>query len=60
MVNEHYVLAPRYDQPGENLNAIRELGEALRMQPRLKMDVVEEPLFDKLKNFVEFKRLIGQ
>jgi len=56
----HYVLAQRYVQLGEYLNSIRELREALRMQPRLKMDVVEDPLFDKLKDFVEFKRLITQ
>ena len=30
------------------------------MQPRLKMDVVEDPVFDKLKDFVEFKRLIAK
>ena len=40
--------------------SLRELTEAIHMQPRLKLDVVEEPLLDKLKDFVEFKRLIGQ
>ena len=55
----HYVLAQRYVQVGEYLNALRSLTEAIQMQPRLKMDAVEEPVFDKLKDFVEFKRLIG-
>jgi len=56
----HYVLSQRYVQAGEYLNALQELREAIQMQPRLKMDVVEEPVFDKLKDFVEFKRLIAK
>ncbi len=56
----HYILSQRYIQVGEYLNALQALGEAIHMQPRLKMDVVEDPIFDKVKEFVEFKRLIGK
>jgi hypothetical protein len=52
------MLAVYYSQSGDSKNALAALTAALKKQPRLKMDVVEEPAFDKLKNLAEFKRLI--
>jgi tetratricopeptide (TPR) repeat protein len=54
----NYMLAVYYAQSGDSKNALPALTAALKKQPRLKMDVVEEPAFDKLKNTPEFKRLI--
>jgi len=54
-----YVLAQRYAQAGEYLNALVTLSEALRLQPRYRRDAPTEPGFEKLRDFVEFRRLIG-
>jgi uncharacterized Ntn-hydrolase superfamily protein len=54
----HYMLAVYYARTGDTRNSLTSLAAALKKQPRLKMDVVEEPAFDKLKNNPEFKRLI--
>lgn len=56
----HYGLAQRYAQAGEYLNAMLSLREAIHKQPRLKQDAIEDPLFQKMKDMVEFKRLVGQ
>jgi uncharacterized Ntn-hydrolase superfamily protein len=55
-----YALAQRYAQAGEYLNALASLEEAIRMQPRLKQTAAAEPAFAKLKEFVEFQRLVAQ
>jgi uncharacterized Ntn-hydrolase superfamily protein len=54
----NYMLAVYYAQSGDTKNSLAALTVALTKQPRLKMDVVEEPAFDKLKNEAEFKRLL--
>lgn len=56
----HYALAQRYAQAGELLNALAALQDALKMQPNLKKNAAADPLFAKLKDFVEFKRLVEQ
>jgi uncharacterized Ntn-hydrolase superfamily protein len=54
----HYALAQRYAQAGEYLNVLRPLAEAIRRQPRLGKQAGGDPLFAKMKDFVEFKRLV--
>jgi uncharacterized Ntn-hydrolase superfamily protein len=55
----HYALAQRYAQAGEYLNALKPLEDAIRKQPRLKKEAVADPLFAKLREFVEFRRLVA-
>jgi uncharacterized Ntn-hydrolase superfamily protein len=55
----HYVLAQRYAEAGEYLNALLSLQEAIGKQPRLKQDASEDPLFLKMTEMVEFRRLVG-
>jgi uncharacterized Ntn-hydrolase superfamily protein len=55
-----YGLAQRYAQSGEYLNALRHLEEAVRVQATLKQDATTNAAFEKMKEFVEFKRLIGK
>lgn len=56
----NYVMAVYYAQSGDSKSSLAALTAALKKQPRLKMDVVEEPAFDKLKTNAEFKKLIGK
>ena len=56
----HYGLAERYAEAGEYLNALSSLQTAIRRQPRLKQEAVENPAFQKMREMVEFKRLFGQ
>jgi len=55
-----YGLAQRYAQVGEYLNALRHLEEAIKAQANLKQMAASNTVFDKMKEFVEFKRLISQ
>jgi uncharacterized Ntn-hydrolase superfamily protein len=55
-----YGLAQRYAQAGEYLNALRSLEEALKAQANLKQEASTNAAFDRMKDFVEFKRLIGK
>ena len=54
----NYNLAVYYAEAGEYFNSYQALSDAIRKQPRLKMDVAEEPAFDKMKDMPEFKRLM--
>jgi uncharacterized Ntn-hydrolase superfamily protein len=54
----HYALAQRYAQAGEYPNALKPLEEAVRRQPYLKREAADDPLFAKMKELAEFKRLI--
>lgn len=56
----HYGLAERYAEAGEYLNALASLQTAVRRQPRLKQNAVESPAFQKMKEMVEFKRLVDR
>jgi uncharacterized Ntn-hydrolase superfamily protein len=54
----NYNLAVYYAQTGNFKDSLVSLTAAIKKQPRLKMDVVEEPAFDKMKGMADFKRLI--
>ena len=55
----HYALAQRYAQAGEYLNALKPLENAIRKQPRLKKEAATDPLFARMRELVEFKRLVA-
>ena len=54
----HYALAQRYAQAGEYANALRPLEDAIRRQPRLGKQAATDPLFAKMRELAEFKRLV--
>jgi uncharacterized Ntn-hydrolase superfamily protein len=54
----NYNMAIYYAQAGKTKESLAALTAALKKQPRLKMDVVEEPAFEKLKGNAEFKKLV--
>jgi uncharacterized Ntn-hydrolase superfamily protein len=56
----HYALAQRYAQAGEFVNALKPLEEAVRRQPYLKKEAAGDPIFAKMRDLPEFKRLVGQ
>jgi uncharacterized Ntn-hydrolase superfamily protein len=56
----HYALAQRYAQAGDTNNALKWLGTAISRQPAVwKPRAAEDPLFAKLRNTPEFKKLLG-
>ena len=55
-----YALAERYAQGGEYLSALETLEQAIKLQPRYRLEAPTNPLFEKLKEFVEFRSLVGQ
>jgi len=55
----HYALAQRYAQAGEYLNALGPLEEAVHKQPNLKREASADPVFAKMRDLVEFKRLVA-
>lgn len=55
-----YALAQRYAQAGEYLHALEPLGEALRLHPNMKRQAAVDPVFERIRDFVEFKRLVAQ
>ena len=55
-----YALAQEYAQAGEYFNAFASLREAIEMQKNLKPRAAEDPLFAKIKDTAEFKRLVDQ
>ena len=56
----HYALAQRYAQAGEPWNALTPLEEAVRRQPYLKREAAADPLLAPLRQYGEFKRLVGE
>jgi uncharacterized Ntn-hydrolase superfamily protein len=54
----HYALAQRYAQAGEYMNALRPLEEAIRRQARLGKQALGDPLFARMRDLAEFKRLV--
>jgi uncharacterized Ntn-hydrolase superfamily protein len=54
----HYALAQRFAQAGEAQKALTSLAEAVRRQPYLKKRAANDPLFAKMKELAEFKRLV--
>lgn len=56
-----YALAQRYAQAGDAANAIKWLGVAINRQPKVwKPQAAADPLFAKLKDSAEFKKLVAQ
>jgi uncharacterized Ntn-hydrolase superfamily protein len=53
-----YALAQRYVQAGEYANALGPLGEAITMHRNLKGQLATDPVFEPLKPFAEFQRLV--
>ena len=53
-----YGLAERYVQTGEYLNALLALEKAIRLQPRYRREAPTNPNLERLKEFVEFQRLV--
>ena len=53
----HYALAQRYAQAGQPLQAIVPLREAIRLHPNLARQAATDPLFAKMREMAEFKRL---
>ena len=56
----HYGLAQRYAQSGDTASALKSLQEAVRRQRRLKKQAATDPIFEKLKDLAEFKRLVSE
>jgi uncharacterized Ntn-hydrolase superfamily protein len=56
----HYSLAQRYAQSGDAASALKSLQEAVGRQRRLKKQAAADPLFEKLKDLAEFKRLVSE
>jgi uncharacterized Ntn-hydrolase superfamily protein len=54
----HYALAQRYAQAGRPLQALVPLREAIRLHPNLARQAAVDPLFAKMRDMAEFKRLI--
>jgi uncharacterized Ntn-hydrolase superfamily protein len=54
----HYALAQRYAQAGQPLQAIVPLREAIRLHPNLARQAATDPIFAKMRDMAEFKRLI--
>jgi uncharacterized Ntn-hydrolase superfamily protein len=56
----HYGLAQRYAQSGDVASALKSLQEAVGRQRRLKKQAASDPIFEKLKELAEFKRLVSE
>jgi uncharacterized Ntn-hydrolase superfamily protein len=54
----HYALAQRYAQAGQPLQALVPLREAIRLHPNLARQAANDPIFAKMLELAEFKRLI--
>jgi uncharacterized Ntn-hydrolase superfamily protein len=55
-----YALAQRYVQAGEYASALGPLGEALAMHPNLKGQLATDAVFEPMKPFAEFRRLVAR
>ncbi len=53
-----YALAQRDVQAGEYANALGPLGEALAMHPNLKGQLATDAVFEPMKPFAEFQRML--
>jgi uncharacterized Ntn-hydrolase superfamily protein len=54
----HYALAQRYAQANRPLQALVPLREAVRLHPNLARQAAVDPIFAKMRDLPEFKRLI--
>jgi uncharacterized Ntn-hydrolase superfamily protein len=54
----HYALAQRYAQADRPLQALVPLREAIRLHPNLARQAAVDPIFGKMRDLPEFKRLV--
>ena len=54
-----YALAQLYAQTGEYFRAMMTLLTAIELQPRYGRKAATNPAFEELKQFAEFRRLVG-
>jgi tetratricopeptide (TPR) repeat protein len=54
----HYALAQRYAQADRPLQALIPLREAVRLHPNLARQAAADPMFARMRDLAEFKRLI--
>ena len=54
----HYALAQRYAEAGRPLMALVPLREAIRLHPHLAREAAVDPVFAKMRELGEFKRLV--
>jgi len=54
----HYALAQRYAQAGQPLMALVPLREAIRLHPNLARQAAADPVFAKMRELGEFRRLV--
>jgi uncharacterized Ntn-hydrolase superfamily protein len=54
-----YAMAQRYAQAGEYQKAIEPLAKAVGMHPNLRRQAAQDPLFARMAELAEFKRLIA-
>ena len=54
----HYALAQRYAEAGQPLQALVPLREAIRLHPNLAREAARDPVFAKMRDLGEFKRLV--
>jgi uncharacterized Ntn-hydrolase superfamily protein len=54
----HYALAQRYAQAGRIVQALVPLREAIRLHPNLARQAAADPIFAKMREVAEFKRLV--
>jgi len=54
----HYSLAQRYAQAGRPLQALVALREAIRLHPNLARQAAVDPIFTRMREMAEFKRLV--
>jgi uncharacterized Ntn-hydrolase superfamily protein len=55
----HYALAQRYAQAGQPLQALVPLREAIRLHPNLARQAIADPIFEKLRDNTEYKRIVA-
>jgi uncharacterized Ntn-hydrolase superfamily protein len=56
----HYALAQRYAQADRPLQALVPLREAIRLHPNLARQAAADPIFAKMRELAEFRRLIAR
>jgi uncharacterized Ntn-hydrolase superfamily protein len=54
----HYALAQRYAQAGRAAEALTALAVAVKRQPHLKKQAADDPVFEKLRDRADFRKLI--
>jgi uncharacterized Ntn-hydrolase superfamily protein len=55
----HYALAQRYAAAGQTAAALKSLETAIKMHKNAKVEAAKDPVFVKIKDSAEFKRLVN-